>query len=265
MRRALVIAGGVLVGLASIRAALADHDDGDDVKEYEYVLRFDADELSRFAGYIVVDSSDMEPTFTVTRRIGGDQQGSKKPGDVPLVYAGSIPVTIYALPGRDLLARVESWTRAEAARSPDGILSPEPEVVRKFDEKFGREAHRLSYARSPLLTKMLGLAKCKVHFLEGPQDRLKAVYEYLSLRYASPRQARIATTRYHLLYDDGVSLELSEERAARLTEAECRGLFDRKGKGVAGSTLTPEGLWHAGAPALAAALLAGIALQRRRA
>lgn len=246
--------------LAPGGAALADHDDGDDVKAYAYVLRFDAKELAAFAGYVVVDGSDMDTRFQVSPRIGG----GASPVDFALAYAGSIPATIEAIPGRDLLAKVEAWTRAEAARSPDHILWMDPEVMKRFEGAFGGEVHRLSYARSSLLSGLLGLAACHMHFLKGPKDELIRVVEHVALRYDSPRSARIVPVRYVLEYRGGSRTELAAEKAAALSAAELRGLLHSKGKVAARSSLSPERLWNVGAPSFAAVMLAGLAFRRRR-
>ncbi len=251
----------LLLSLVPGGAALADHDDGDDVKEYAYLLRFDAKELSAFAGYVVVDGSDMDTRFQVSPRIGG----AASPVDVALAYSGSIPVTIEAIPGRDLLAKAEAWARGEAARSPDHVLWMDPEVLKRFEAAFGGEAHRLSYTRSPLLSGLLGLAACHMHFLKGPRDGLARVVEHVALRYDSPRSARIVPIRYVLEYRDGSRTELSPEKAAALSAADLRSLLQAKGKTVTRSGLSPERLWNLGAPSFAAAMLVGLAFRRRSA
>jgi hypothetical protein len=138
------------------------------------------------------------------------------------------------------------------------------EVMKRFEAVFGGEAHRLSYARSPLLSGMLGLAACHVHFLKGPTDGLTRVVEHVALRYDSPRSARIVPTRYALEYRDGSRTELSVEKAAALSTVELRGLLHPKGKAAARSRLSPERLWSLGAPSFAAAMLLGLAFRRRR-
>ncbi len=267
MTRALLLACLLAAVLVGSFAARADHDDGDDVKEYAYVLRFEARELSTFSGYVILDRNESEPRFEVFRRIsrrgGPGEAGTPGAWDMPLLYSGDIPVSIEAIPGQELVAKVESWVRKEAPQSPEGFLSfGGPEAVRKFEAAFGGDVHRLDYTPSPLLGKLLGLAKCGVHFLQDPKDRLKAVREYVTLRYDSPRRARIVPTRYLLEYVDGTSVELSAERAGKLTESDCRALLNPKRNPAGGSRPSSE-LWHVG-PTFAAAMLAVLAIRRRR-
>jgi hypothetical protein len=261
----LCLAAGIL---AVPRAALADHDDGDDVKEYAYVLRFDAKELSAFSGYVVLDRNESEPRFQgfrrISRRSGAGAVGASSAADLPLLFEGDIPVTIEAIPGPGLVGKVEAWVRKEAGGSPDAVTSfGGPEALAKFEAAFGGEVHRLDYAPSALLGKLLGLARCRVHFLEEPKDRLKSVVEYVNLRYTAPRKARIVPSRYVLTYDDGTSVELSTDKAARLTGAECRMLLNPKNPQADGSR-SLSGAWHVGAPAFSAAMLAFLAVRRRR-
>lgn len=268
VRRALLPICLLAAVLVESAAARADHDDGDDVREYAYVLRFDARELTTFSGYVILDRNESEPRFEVFRRIsrrsGPDQPEAPGAAEMPLLFGGDIPVTIEAIPGRGLVARVESWVRKEAAQSPEGFLSfGGPEALGRFEAAFGAEVHRFDYAPSPLLAKLLGLARCGMHFLEEPKDELKVVREYVTLRYTSPRKARIVPTRYVLEYVDGTSVELSTEGAGKLTEADCRALLNRK-KGGADGSRSLSGPWPVAAPTFAVAMLGGLAIRRRR-
>jgi len=265
MRRPPVLLALLLCTLIPSRSARADHDDGDRVKEYRYLLQFDAAELSAFAGYVILDSSEMDSRFEAVPRLG-DEKGKRAVGAnaIALVYEGNIPATIEALPGRDLLVEAERWIRAEASRSPDRTLWRDDEVVKRFESAFGGRAHRLTYERSPLLAKMLGIAKCKVHFLEGPKDLLAEVREEVTLRYGEPGRARIVPVRYVLRYRDGSSRELSPEAAARLTPGECRALLNPPGAKAVSSAPEHERAWPLAAPSFAALMLAGLAIRRRR-
>lgn len=263
--RALPLLLVLVATFAAARPAAADHDDGDDVKEYRYLLCFDGKELAPYAGFLVVREGPMDQGFVVTPTLDHGTRGGR-PDEIALSWAGHVPTVVYAFPTAGAVARAGAWARQDPAREPDGALLVEPATLARFESAFRKDVVRIGCSRSPLLSKLLALARCKVHFLEEPKDRLKTVREEVRIRATAAGRARLVPVRYVLEYDDGSRRELTAEAAAALTSSQARALL-RSSQAAPGAASGPVGVpgraWSFGAPAVAVVLLAGLAASRR--
>ena len=254
-----------IIALSPAPLAFADHDDGDDVEEYDYVLRFTQQDLSRFVAFIIEDESleTSDEYLEIQKTIGSKRDPDEKhPRDFKLGYSGDIPMVIWGIPNAELSQEIARWIDAERLhRDTVGKLQA-------FKEKFGRQLTPMTYSRSPVLVNMLTLAKCGVHFLKPRGAALKHVIEDVTIETSSP-ESRIVSVGYRFEYSGYPVVEITADKVQVMTNADFDKLLNM---GRAESVLSLSNIpifhqawvWFYGAPAIGAVGLIAIYMRKRR-
>jgi len=254
-----------LLALSPAPVAVADHDDGDDVEWYDYILRFNQQDLSGFVAFIMEDESfeindeylKIGNTVGVKREPDLDPDG-KHPCDLKLLYSGDIPKVIWGVPNGEVSQEIAKWIDAHRDM---------PEPFQAFKEAFGKRLTPMTYSRSPVLGHMLALAWCEMHFLKPRGAALNQIIEDVAIETSSS-EIRIVPVGYRFEYTGYPVVEITADHAQVMTRADFDKLLNI---GRPESVLWPPYIrrfhhtwvWFSGAPTIGAVGLIAIYMRKR--
>ncbi len=255
-----------LIALLPAPVAVADHDDGDDVEFYDYVLHFNQQDLSGFVAFIMEDESFeiygeylyIGKTVGAKREAELDPEG-KHPYDLTLLYSGDIPKVLWGIPNAEVSQEIARWIDAH-----HDMLEP----FQAFKEAFGKRVTPMRYRRSPVLVKVLELAKCGMHFLKPRGAALNQIIEDVAIETSSS-EIRIVPVGYRFEYIGSPVVEITADHAQVMTKADFDKLLNI---GQAESVLWPSSIrrfhhtwvWFFGAPAIGTVGLLALYVRTRR-
>ncbi|MGZ3771331.1 MAG: hypothetical protein ACXVCP_16745 [Bdellovibrio sp.] len=216
-------------------ATFADHDDGDDVQDYNYVLQFDPKDLAKFNGFILKTPSmkEFDENLEVEESIGALRDpDSKTKTDLKLGWANDVPMTIWAIPSPTLTDKIKKWIRSKAKIefSSDGQhqwTSASEENLEAFSKTFKASVTEISYYRSPVLQKMLGLGKCGLHFLKPTGAALSKIIEKVKI-VGSSGEKQLVPVQYTFEYDGFPSVEISPDQARKMSGTDFQKLLNKQ-------------------------------------
>lgn len=279
----------------TVSFAFADHDDGDDVEDYEYVLQFDQQDLSKYVSFLVEEKlqKTYDVFFDIRKTIGGNKDPDNKNAcEYRLISSGNIPIVIWGIPDSELLHKIQAWLDAHAEDyvQDDGKKHAfaDPEILSAFRNDFGKQVIPIKYRPSPVMNSMLSLSGCGMHFLKAKGSALKKVTEKVKIVNTADSSI-ILPVSYLYEYTGHPDIFITAEQARTITKADIEKLLNVDGvikpvfteplepmydnrKNVsmviplqrAESPLHIEWLWFIGGPIIGSAGLITLYFRKRR-
>lgn len=207
--------------------AYANHDHMDDVEDYEYVLRFDQKDLSKFDSFVIDDGGDEYGEYLIFGKNIGSKRGggSEKIEDFRFEYSGDIPIVIWGIPNVELTNKVSIWCKSKVG---DYAGSDTPcagvGVIKAFGEDFGKLAIQIKYSRSPVLKEVLEISSCGVHFNKPTGGALKRITETVAIKTFEINN-QIVPVSYRFEYAGLPDVIITAEQALTMTKADFKNLI----------------------------------------
>jgi hypothetical protein len=257
--------------------AFANHDHMDDVEDYEYVLRFDQKDLSKFDSFVIDDGGNEYGEFlTFGKNVGSKRGGgSEKVEDFRLAYSGDIPRIIWGVPSIELTNKISNWCNSDSW-SEDGIENRKMPcfhegVIKAFGENFGRQAIPIEYTRSHVLKNILEISSCHEHFNKPIGGALRQITETVAIKTFETNN-QIVPVSYRFEYAGLPDVIISVEQARGMTKADfinliyVNGVVMTKNEVVTSKSeeQTLNWLWFYGLPAFGAVGLVTLYIRQRR-
>lgn len=219
----------------TVSFAFADHDDGDDVEHYEYVLQFDQQDLSKYVSFLVEEKlqKTYDVFFDIRKTIGGNKDPyNKNACEYRLMFSGNIPIVIWGIPDSELLHKIQVWLDAHAEDyvHDDGKKHAfaYPEILSAFRNDFGKQVIPIKYSPSPVMNIMFSLSGCGMHFLKAKGSALKKVTEKVKIVNTADASI-ILPVSYLYEYNGHPDIFITAEQARTITKADIEKLLNVDG------------------------------------